>query len=261
MNGLEPCIGFGARRPDLAVAREVLLVVQPLAVEAALMAEKDASSQLSERQRALELERQQAEYDADLAARRYEKVDPANRLVAAELEARWNAAMSRLKECERRLCASSEPTTPVVDLDSLLTLAEDLETVWKSPATEMRTKQRLVRALIEEIVVDVDDATREVILVIHWRGGRHSELRVQKPKSGEHTMRNPPEVDQVIRQMGARWSDEHIAATLNRMGSSTPFGHTWTARRVAGYRRTNPDFSPPRALKKTLLTCYASWDT
>lgn len=239
MSGLDPCIGFGARRPDLAVAEEILLVVQPLALEAALMAEREAISQLDERRRALELERQQAQYEVTLAARRYEKVDPDNRLVAAELEARWNAAMSRLRECEARLNENLPSVATAVDRDSLLALSEDLATVWKAPAADMRTKQRLVRALVEEIVVDVDDTNREVILLIHWRGGQHSELRVRKPRPGEHTMRNPPEVDQVIRQMGARWSDEHIAATLNRMGSATPFGHTWTAIRVAGYRHTN----------------------
>jgi hypothetical protein len=102
----------------------------------------------------------------------------------------------------------------------------------------MRTKQRLVRALIEEIIVDVDDEEREVILVIHWRGGQHSEVRVRKPQPGEHMMRNSVEVEDIVRQMGARWSDEHIAATLNRMGSTTPFGHTWSAKRVGDYRRT-----------------------
>ena len=238
MHGVEPCIAFGARRPDLAVGAEILLVVAPLAVEAALMAERDAVSQIDERQRALELERKQAEYEVKLAARRYEQVDPDNRLVAAELEARWNAAMARLQECEARLVACSQPKAAVVDREALLSLSNDLEAVWKSPSADMRTKQRLVRALIEEIVVDLDDNKREVILLIHWRGGQHSELRVRKPRPGEHTMRNPVEVDNVIRQMGARWSDEHIAATLNRMGSTTPFGHNWNARRVAGYRRT-----------------------
>jgi DNA invertase Pin-like site-specific DNA recombinase len=238
MHGLAPCITFGARRPDLTIAAEILLAVRPLAVEAALMAEADAISQLDERRRALELERQQAEYEVKLAARRYEQVDPDNRLVAAELETRWNAAMSRLRECEERVLARSTTETPVVDRDSLLALARDLESVWSSKSAEMRTKQRLVRALIEEIIVDVEDASREVILIIHWRGGQHSELRVRKPRSGEHTMRNSADVDQIIRQMGARWSDDHIAATLNRMGSCTPFGHTWDARRVGGYRRT-----------------------
>lgn len=238
MHGVEYCIAFGARRPDLAVAEEILLVVQPLAVEAALMAERDANSQLDERKRALELERQQAEYEVKLAARRYEQVDPDNRLVAAELETRWNAAMTRLRECDAKLLAHANVDTSGTDRDTLLSLAADLDSVWKSSESDMRTKQRLVRALIEEVVVDLDDVRREVILTIHWRGGQHSELRVHKSRSGEHTMRNTPEVDEVVRQMGARWSDDHIAATLNRMGTATPFGHAWDAKRVAGYRRT-----------------------
>jgi DNA invertase Pin-like site-specific DNA recombinase len=238
MHGLEPCITFGARRPDLAVGREILLVLEPLAVEAAVMAERDAIAQDNERKRAQELERQQAEYEVKLAARRYEQVDPDNRLVAAELENRWNRAITQLRECEARLAYSSIEQEVVVDRDALHCLANDLQGLWNSARADMRTKQRLVRALIEEIVVDVDDTNREVILVIHWRGGRHSELRVRKPQPGEHTMRNPAEVDQLIRQMGAKWSDEHIAATLNRMGSKTPFGHTWNAKRVGEYRRT-----------------------
>lgn len=270
MHGIDPCIAFGARRVDLAIGAEILLVVEPLAVEAALMAEREAVAQLDERRRALELERQQAEYETKLAARRYEKVDPDNRLVAAELEARWNAAMNRLRECEAKLLANSTSDAGVpIDRESLLDLAKDLDAVWKSPSADMRTKQRLVRALIEEIVVDLDDEKREVILVIHWRGGQHSELRVRKPQPGEHTMRNAPEVEEVIRQMGARWSDEHIAATLNRMGTSTPFGHSWNTKRVGDYRRTKgiPGYESAvkdgkcltmvEAAKKAGVTCHA----
>jgi DNA invertase Pin-like site-specific DNA recombinase len=269
MHGIDACIGFGARRVDLAIGAEILLVVEPLAVEAALMAEREAVAQLDERRRALELERQQAEYEVKRAARRYEKVDPENRLVAAELEARWNTAMARLRECEAKLVANSGVTPEVVDRDSLLDLAKDLNAVWHSPSADMRTKQRLVRALIEEIVVDLDDGKREVVLVIHWRGGQHSELRVRKPQPGEHTMRNAPEVDEVIRQMGTRWSDEHIAATLNRMGVATPFGHTWNAKRVGDYRRTKgiPGYESAvkdgrcltmvEAAEKVDVSCYA----
>ncbi|MDQ3370612.1 MAG: hypothetical protein M3680_34780 [Myxococcota bacterium] len=61
---------------------------------------------------------------------------------------------------------------------------------------------------------------------------------MSKPQPGEHARRNTIEVDEVIRQMGTGWSDEHVAATLNRMGSTTPFGHTWSAKRVGDYRRT-----------------------
>ena len=82
------CITAGARRPDAAIAHEILLAVQPVAVDAALVAEREAGQHRDERRHALELECQQAEYNVTLAARRCEAVDPDNRLVATELEAR-----------------------------------------------------------------------------------------------------------------------------------------------------------------------------
>ncbi len=238
MQGLKPCITFGASRPDLAVGSEILAVVQPLAIEAAIMAEQNAELQIQERHRAYELERQQAEYEERLAARRYQSVDPDNRLVASELEARWNTAIEKLRSCEAKITEKRSQTIVPPKREELLKLADELQKVWTAPTTEQRTKQRLIRTLIEEILVDVDDSTREIVLVIHWRGGRHSELRVRKPKPGEHTMRNSPEVEETIRQMGTRWSDDHIAATLNRMGTKTPYGHTWNARRVSQFRRS-----------------------
>jgi DNA invertase Pin-like site-specific DNA recombinase len=237
MHGLERCITAGARRPDAAIAHEILLAVQPVAVDAALVAEREAGQHLDERRRALELECQQAEYDVKLAARRYEAVDPDNRLVAAELEARWNAALTRLQDCQVRLAAGAVARAPSVTGESLLALAGDVEAAWHAPTTAMRTKQRLVRTLIEEIVIDVDDATREVVLVIHWRGGQHSEVRVRKPGPGEHTKRTPTDAGRLIREMATRWSDADIATTLNRLGLSTGQGNSWNPRRVGNYRR------------------------
>jgi hypothetical protein len=239
MHGLAPCINFGATRPDATVARVLLDVVQPLAVEAAIMAEEQASLREHERRRALELEREQAQYEARRAQRRYESVDVDNRLVAAELEARWNAALAHLRNCEARIAAApTEPTSPP-NRTMLLTLAADLETAWNCATTAMRTKQQLVRTLVQEIVVDVDDESREVVLVIHWRGGHHSELRVRKPKSGEHTKSASVEADKVIREMATKWSDEHVAATLNRMGLKTGQGLTWSAKRVYSHRHNH----------------------
>lgn len=109
-HGLPPCIYFSAHRPDEVVARQVLEVVQPLAVDAAVVARDQAQHMVDECRRALELERQQAEYEVTIARRRYESVDPDNRLVAAELEARWNDALNVLRQCEARLVkAASEP--------------------------------------------------------------------------------------------------------------------------------------------------------
>jgi hypothetical protein len=101
----------------------------------------------------------------------------------------------------------------------------------------MRTRQRLVRALITEIIVDIDEPAGEIVLVIHWKGGQHSELRVRKPRTGEHGCSTPEQTLAVIRSMAGRWSDQDIAASLNRMGMPTGQGKTWTAHRVSSLRR------------------------
>src|SRR5437667_12891410 len=116
-------------------------------------------------------------------------------------------------------------------------LADDLSAAWKAPRTMMRTRQRLVRALITEIVVDIDEAAGEIVLVIHWKGGQHSELRVHKPRTGEHGCSTPEQALAVMRSMAGRWSDQDIAASLNRMGMPTGQGKTWTAHRVSSLRR------------------------
>lgn len=239
MHGTAPCIGFGATRPDLVVARLLLDVVQPMAIEAAIMAERQASNRDDERRRALELERQQTEYEVQLARRRYESVDPGNRLVAAELEERWNGALARLRECEARLAAVRAAPSTAPDRACLVSLASNLEAAWNAANTAMSSKQRLVRTLIEEIIVDVDEESREIILMIHWRGGHHSEHRMKKPQPGEHTKSASVQADTVIREMAAKWNDEHVAATLNRMALTTGQGLTWTAKRVNSHRRNH----------------------
>jgi hypothetical protein len=115
-------------------------------------------------------------------------------------------------------------------------LAEDLEAAWNAPGVTMRARQQLVRALIADIIADVDETAREVILTIHWQGGQHSELRIRKPSSGEHSRRTTDEALAVIRSMSCRWSDQDIAASLNRMGMRTGQGMTWNAHRVSSLR-------------------------
>ena len=98
----------------------------------------------------------------------------------------------------------------------------------------MRARQQLLRTLIADIIVDVDDDVRDVVLTIHWRGGRHSELRVRKPRAGEHGCATTEDALAVMRSMAGRWLDEHIAASLNRMGM--PTGQGKTGRRTVSLR-------------------------
>jgi hypothetical protein len=234
------CIGFSARRPDETVSAEILGVVHGRALAAAIEAGDLAEQPHHDQHRALALELEQATYHATLAARRYEAVDPDNRLVAAELEARWNAALERVTELEGRVTmrGSAAPrSVPVVDRDTLESLATDLRSVWEAPSREMRVKQRIARLLIHEIIANTDDGTREIVLVIHWAGGRHSELRMPRPTAGDHRHRTGPDAEGVVRRMAGAWPDPEIAATLNRLRLRTGAGNTWTASRVASLRK------------------------
>jgi excisionase family DNA binding protein len=238
MLGLRRCLTFGGPRIDAAIAKEILRVVEPMAIEAALEAERRHMENQGERQRLAELELQQARYEASLAERRYAACDPDNRLIAAQLEKSWEASLQRVAACEARLAEMRIPDPNAVAPD-FAGLADDLTAAWNAPSVSMRARQRLLRALVTDIIADVDEAAREVILTIHWRGGQHSQMRVRKPKTGEHGCRTPETALAVMRSMASRWSDEDIAASLNRMGMPTGQGKTWTAHRVSSVRRVN----------------------
>ena len=249
-HGEDWCISFGGWRVDQAVAAEILRAVEGRAVEAALEAAERSTQEQQEQSRALMLELEQARYDAHLAERRYQAVDPAMRLVAAELETRWNASLQRVLEVEQRLkeltCQTS--SKPAVNRALLARLASDLSSVWNNPATDMGLKQRIVRIVVEEIVADVDEAKSEIALTIHWSGGRHSELRIRKNKTGHHRRCTDEGTVEVVRQMAGRFTDEQIASTLNRAGLRTGAGNTWNEARVCSLRShlRLPAYDPSR---------------
>ena len=236
--GRPRCLSFGGSRVDAAVATEIRCVVEPMAIEAALEAERMHREGQAERQRIVALDLQQALYEASLTERRYAACDPDNRLIAAQLEKNWESALRRAEGCRARLAALdvADPAAPVPDFTGL---ADDLAAAWTAPGVTTRTRQQLLRALVTDIIADVDEAAREVVVTIHWRGGQHSRLRVRKPRTGEHGCRTPEEALAVMERMAARWSDEDIAASLNRMGLRTGQGKTWTAHRVGSIRKVH----------------------
>jgi len=236
MMGLPRCMTFGGPRVDAAIGRELLLAVEPMAIDAAFEAERMHREQQEDQQRIRDLEMQQARYEASLAERRYAACDPDNRLIAAQLEKNWEAALRRVRDLETRQPAEGRSDI-TVDPNAFTNLADNLSAAWNAPGVTMRARQQLLRTLITDIIVDVDDDARDVVLTIHWRGGQHSELRVRKPRAGEHGCATAEDALAVMRSMAGRWSDEHIAASLNRMGLPTGQGKSWTAHRVASVRR------------------------
>lgn len=237
-HGAGRCISFGGLAVDRAVAREVLRVVEPAAVEAALSARAELEGQHDERRTALELALRQARYEADRARRQYDAVEPENRLVAAELERRWNAALCEVQRLEQELDGLPAPEQALSAEEErlLLSLGEDLSAVWDDPGTDIRLKKRIVRTVIEEIIADVDEEKAMVHLVVRWAGGVHTRLQVRKNRTGEHRYRTDRQVVDIVRELAKIASDAQIARTLNRLGLTTGKGNTWTEVRVRALR-------------------------
>jgi DNA invertase Pin-like site-specific DNA recombinase len=257
-HGERKCISFGGLKVDQAVAHELLQAVAGNAIEAALEAAEQLRRQREDQRQTLVLEVEQATYEARLAARRYEAVDPENRLVAAELEARWNDALQRTRALTEKLDAFDvdRDTVRIPDRAILVSLAQDLPAIWHAPTTDMRLKQRIARILLQEIVADVDEERREIVLLLHWAGDRHSELRVKKNEPGRHGRSTSLEAIEIVRQMAGTYADEQIAATLNRLGLPTGTGNSWTELRVRSARSYHAlpafDASQPRNDRLTL---------
>lgn len=250
------CIGIGGARVDRAVAALLLEAVSGHAVEAAIKAVELASREDDGVKLALQRELEQARYEAHLAARRYEAVDPAKRLVARELEARWNNALEHVHQVEERLAAFevAAASRPQVDRDALMALAHDLPMAWNAPGTDARTKQRLTRVLVHEVVIDLDEASNEAVVTIHWHGGRHTETRVARTSTGRYPADRHPGAVEVMRKLAGQWPDRELAVTMNRMRCKSADGQTWTTVRVRELRERLgiPAFKPDEAMPKTI---------
>ncbi len=241
-NGEPRCIAFGGLRVDDTIEEALLKVVGPGAIEAALKAEAEARERRDQVREALVRDLEAAHYATDRAFRQYDATDPANRLVAGELEARWNRALVRQAEIEAKIVAhdAAQPVRSeaihhgAIPL-SFATLASDLQTVWTAPTTDARLKKRIVRTLIHEVVADIDDDAGEIVLVIHWTGGVHTEQRLPRRRRGQRNSAAPDIVD-AVQQLVPIASDDVIAGILNRNKLPTGNGNRWTRERVCALR-------------------------
>jgi DNA invertase Pin-like site-specific DNA recombinase len=256
------CIGIGGLRVDRAIAMQCLDAVSDRAVEAAIFASDQVVRANRDIVAALERDLEGARYEASLAARRYELVDPAKRHVARELEARWNAALERIVELERRIeeRRAVAEAQPKIDRALLLQLAQDLPAVWNAPSTDTRTKQRLIHALVKEIIFDLDNETNEAVLLVHWTGGRHSEIRVARVKTGRYPRDTIPTAVDALRKLAGHWPDRELAVSLNRMLCRTSDGETWTTVRVREMRERLglPEYDATKCDGKTISLAKAA---
>ena len=232
------CIIFSGMRPDRMVSKEVLDRLQPLGVEAALAGIDARSQKRSEKRDQLEFALRQARYEAARAQRQYDAIDPDNRLVAGELERRWNERLVAVRQLEvevDQLDAVTEQVLTSADRERLMSLGRDLAAAWDSPGATAETRKKIIRTVISEIIVDVVGDTLE--LVIHWQGGDHTRLTVKKNRAGRTRWCTDSDIVELVRALARQMPDETIAAVLNRRGESTSHGNSWTRGRICSLRR------------------------
>jgi hypothetical protein len=207
-------------RIDAAVSAEVLRVISPLALDAALAAIADRDRANVERVRHRELALEQARYETARARRQYDAVDPENRLVAGELERRWNERLTEVARLEEEIrSARDQQPTAIAEAEraELMALAEDLPHLWNHPAASVETRKRVLRAVLEEIIVVVEPGCLR--LKVHWKGGDHTALEVVKNRSGQHRWKTDAATEQLIRELARAAGQEHCFCSQPARGA------------------------------------------
>jgi hypothetical protein len=239
------CVRIQADLVDRVVSDRVLEILRPEQVEIAFRAvnELERRSQAVDQQWGMRIER--LEYQAQLAQRRYEEVDPSNRLVAETLERRWNDALAELKTAQEELHRSRQHQGLELTEEQktqLLALAQDLPKLWKSKTTSAQDRKRMLRLLIKDITVEKRRAERKAILHVRWQGGAVEDLSTDLPLPAPDKVRYPAAIVDRVRSIANSMTDAQIAATLNRDGLLGAKGKPFTQSMVnwIRYRHSIP---------------------
>jgi DNA invertase Pin-like site-specific DNA recombinase len=239
-HGTARCITISGLSIDAAVGAEVLRILEPLGIDAAVRAIGAQTSKTSAAQRQFELSLQQARYEAAHARRQYDAVDPTNRLVAGELERRWNEALQAVHRIEGEIAAIVAAKPPPLgerERQQLMQLGADLELAWSHPGATAATRKRILRTALNEIVVRKEGAV--INMVLHWQGGDHTALQVKLRlnAAGRPRWVQPEDTIALVRELARLMPDRQIARLLNRSGKPTGHGNGWTEQRVRGFRK------------------------
>jgi len=231
------CQSMTSRPVDAAVVEAFLTAVSPISLQVAAQVLDQVEQDLIVQRRQRELQLEQARYEARLAQRQYDAVDPANRLVAAELERRWNEKLERVAQLERAYAQAEREAEWSLTADeraAITELSQDLPAVWSAETTTNQERKQLERMAIESVQLDGISQAGQIEVQIRWRSGTVTSLSVKRAAPGEGSLKTPEEAVSRIHEMVRRSSYDEIAARLNRAGLRSAFGRRFTSQHV-GY--------------------------
>jgi DNA invertase Pin-like site-specific DNA recombinase len=233
------CMSFRCDLLDAAIAAEVLQALQPAEIELALAALQELESRERTISRQWQMRLERAAYEAALAERRYQEVDPSQRLVASTLERRWNDALLQLEDLKKQaaefLRQEARVATPEQKAQ-VLALARDLPRVWHAPTTQAKDRKRMLRLLIKDITVEKPLRPKQLLAHIRWQGGACTDICVQLPPNIADRVRYPAAVVDRVRHLAQSLPDGDIADCLNQEGQVSALGKPFTSSMIQWIR-------------------------
>jgi DNA invertase Pin-like site-specific DNA recombinase len=242
------CLSLPAPALDEAISNQVVEILTPSQIDVALKAYEEIERRTTAVDRQWQLKVERLEYEARLAQRRYEEVDPSNRLVASTLEKGWNDALVSLDEL-RKQHEAHRAKQGLSDIsrrrDEILALGQELPRLWRSKSTAPRDRKRILRLLVKDITVErrskVDKA---VVLRIRWHGGATQELTVMMPANTPDKWRHAPEIVERVRVLAMAMTNDEIASLFNQEGLRTNKGNEYTTAGISWIRYKHAIPSP-----------------
>jgi DNA invertase Pin-like site-specific DNA recombinase len=233
------CVSFRCDRLDAAIAEEVLKALQPAEIELALAALQELESRDRAISRQWQMRLERAEYEAALAERRYQEVDPSQRLVAGTLERRWNDALLQLENLKKQAVEFQRQEARVTTEEQkakVLALATDLPRLWHAPTTQAKDRKRMLRLLIKDITVEKLPHPKQLLVHIRWQGDACSDICVQLPANIADQVRYPAAVVDRVRHLAQSLPDGQIADRLNGEGHVSALGKPFTGSMIQWIR-------------------------
>ncbi len=234
------CMRVGGVTIDGAVTEAFLKAINPAATEAALLAEKNIETSQDTALDQWQLQVERLRYEAERAGRRFNAVEPENRLVARTLEIQWETCLKKLQNAENELGHRKHQQHIKMSREQkavIRTLGKDIKKVWQAPTTTPRDKKELLQALLQEVNIKVDRDNNLAHLIVRWKTETVFELNVNLPHRNSPPIRTKQDTIDLVRRLAVHYTDATIAGILNRQNRRTAYGHRFTMSRVGNLRR------------------------
>ncbi len=222
---------------DRTIEQRILEVLNSEQIQLGINASEIVSQRHEQIDAQWKMRLQRAEYETALAQRRYEQVDPNNRLVAATLEQRWNDALIELQDVKDQIDRLQQKSRQLSaqQRDAVLQLAGNLPSLWRNTATAWKEKKRILKLLISDITVRKPEP-RVALLQVRWQGGACEELRVELPRAAADRWRHDDTLIERVRELARTLDDAGIAALLSDEGLRTNKGNCFTIKSIKWIR-------------------------